>query len=191
MKKIITFIMILATITTSFVDVQILNNKKATSNDNQKFQLQLVINNQTSDVNGSFMGLADGTVFWYYLDLKIDSTSYYVANFPKTSLLHTSVKGYDGATLPAEYPDLFWTNSGSSATIFTLNLDPNKTGIVINFTFGIFEICHYQNTYANNYLYNYWKIYSNTGYNGTKLIINSYGGWGSNTANWAFQFYKF
>ena len=153
------------------------------------YQLQLVINNKTTDINGNPIGYADGFIAWFYLDLSIfyldlsiNGKSYNATDFQKSPSFHRSVKDFDGESIQAYYPDIFWTN---------INAIKSTNTICINFTFGIFDVFHYQNTCANNYLYNFYKAYFDTKSNGAKLIINSYGGWGSNTANWGFQYYKF
>ena len=155
--------------------------------------MQLIINNRTSDVNGNIINsdAFGGFYAWFYLDIKIDNNSYNCDNFYKNSNFHRYVI-QDNNPIYAGYQDLFWTNPYTIVNLLTLNLDPSRTGIIINFTFGIFDgRFHYQNTYVSNYLYNFHKTYSDTKNNGTKLVINANGGWGSNTANWEFQYYKF
>ena len=191
MKKLITLIMVSVITITKFINMQNLNNKKINNNFIPSLQLQIIINNETSDVIGAPINIFNAnTIIWFYLDITLDDKTYYQSNFNNGSF-NTKAYTNDGKEINAPYQDTFWTDMNKLSDLITLNLDPNRTGIIINFTFGVFDGFHYQLISVNNFLYNYNGIYINTHYNGTKLIINANGGWGSNTANWGLQFYKF
>ena len=194
MKNILKYTAILAAI---IINSASLISKTSNNNVNQKFQLQLIVNNNTWDVNGENVANWPTTdIIWFYFDVTIDNITYddneFVSQNINNSNFNSNFHTGFGTTNVNKYPDIFWTNSNSELTLYTLNLDPSSTNTKINFTFGIFrDPYHYQNTYANNYLYDFHKTYSDNKNNGTKLIINANGDWGSNTANWGFQYYKF
>ena len=193
MKKIIMLFTTLVTTIASFTNIKNLTNKTTITNDDQKFQLKLIINNETNDVNGKRMNAYIGWLkAYFYLDITIDGKVY---NGNKNSGFNTADSNYHPFTPENgqlnSYWDVFWTNPNTLLNLITLNLDPDRTGVIINFTFKIYDGFHYQNTEANNYVYNFHKTYSDNQNNGTELIINSNGSWGSNTASWEFQYYKF
>ena len=194
MKKLIMPITVIATIIASFANMQNLINKKL--NDNPTFQLQIIVNNQTSDINGQKIFVKKQA--WFYLDLSIDNITYNDNNFIHQNINNSDFKSNFHSDLGSgniyNYPDVFWTTPSSELTLYTITFNAIKSidNTYINFTFGIFaDNYHYQNTQANNYQYNFRKTYFNTKNNGTKIVINANGGWGTNTANWAFQYYKF
>ena len=194
-KSIICFITILqmaiifmTTTTVKFMEKDYTNNPAK----EMSYQLQLVINNQTEDINGKNINLHPALFLaWFYLDIKINSINYnddsFINNTKKENNndFHYQNRDYN-------YNDIFWTTPNKQTSILTLNLDPRLNQVRLNFTFGIFaNQAHYQNTCANNYLYDFHKTYFDTKNNGTKLIINANGDWTTNTANWGFQYYKF
>ena len=197
MKKLIMFMMTLVVITTSFIGLQNLTNKKIKNSSSQQFQLQLAIVNNTQDVNGrKFTNWENKDIVWFYFDIAIDDITYgdnefvsqNINNYNFNSNFHSGF----GTTNINNYPDIFWTNLNTEVILYTFNLDPKRTGAIINFTFGIFyNPYHYQNICVNNYLYNFYKTYYDTKNNGTRLTIYANGGWGSNTADWEFEYYKF
>ena len=154
--------MVLATLFASFANMQNLTNKKNTSNSSQSFQLQLVINNRTSEINGasniwifpnpnSFKG-------YFYLDnLNINGTTYNDDDFINYAIKTTN-NDFHFQNRDGDYNDIFWTTPNKETTLITLsyNIIPSINTMWWSFIFGIYVGgFHYQNTAANNYQYNF------------------------------------
>ena len=183
MKKLIIPIMALAAIVASFASMQNLVNKS--NNTYTGYQLQVVINNNTSNVDGSNDNV------WFYFDNFIVNSYAPTVNFKNNPnvILPGGDLGLD------QYNDVFATHLGTSVTIFNWYLD-YALSFNLTFNFGtlydLADVCgvwyHAQLVSVTNYL---CSFVHQTGKNGLRIVINAGGGTGANNANWGLDYYKF
>ena len=162
------------------------------------FQLQIAINNQTSNVNsGSKKTDSNGIDIkwdWFYIDLSINGRPYNYDDFKLNdkSKMITPENSKNGS---GNHKDVFATPFYSEVTLLKLTSSINS--YTIKFTFGTYyngggQIWyHAQLTNADNYKYNIFNQFFNTGDAGTKIVINVNGKKDANSANWGFHNYKF
>ena len=181
MKKFTIAIMALATMIASSKNMQNLGNKKINDND-PKFQLQLVIVNNTENVS---LDNSD-YITSFYLDIAINGITLTTKDFNNVDL----------DKVPYNYNDTFRTEQ-TTKTIYTLNLTPSSKHVHFNFHFGtlwqptIFPVYAHSELCNASIDYYFYKVYNYTKNNGTQIVITANGYGGNNNANWQLEFYKF
>ena len=183
MKKLIMLIMALATLVASFASVQNSVNK---NNNTLSFQLQVVVNNNTSNVDGT-------NDVWFYFN------NFYLTTYAPS----VNLKNVPGIILPSsgsgisQYHDVFATNLGTSVTIFNWNID-SAIFFDLSFNFGTFYKAgaanfwyHAQLVSVANTPCSFIKQLERTGDNGMRIVISANGGTGANSASWKLLPYKF
>ena len=169
------------------------------------FQLQVAINNNTSNVNSNNAKSDpnDPNHYfrwdWFYIELSINGRAYndddFRINNKSSTIVPENSKNGSGS-----HKDVFATPCYSEAIILSLINTIESDNI--QFTFGTYYDLnkytipnkiwyHTQLTNANNYNYSLVNQFDNTGDAGAKLVINANGSKGANSANWGIHPYKF